>query len=143
MQCKRSGSQLLVTNRNNSLWFISALVSASKYALCIYLLELANSLLKARTRFFVSASEITKVCFMHVCSALKKGSRCANNWFLQQKYKVFLTDFAQNFLNIVLISSMYNAKAYTAIHWNVKNSHVTHPSHIKCSSMGTCRTKIH
>ncbi len=73
-----------------------------------------------------SASELTPVCFIHVCSASKKRSRYAKNWFHWMKYNVFPADIAQNLLNLVLISSMYNAEAYAAIRGNVKNSHVAH-----------------
>ncbi len=70
--------------------------------------------------FSASASERTPVSFIRVCSALKKGSRCAKNWFRWMKYNVFPADNAWNLLNLVLISSMYNAEAYAAIRGNVK-----------------------
>ncbi len=73
-----------------------------------------------------SASELTPVWFIHVCSALKKGSRNAKNWFHRMKYNVFSADIAWNLLNLVLISSMYNAEAYADIRGNVKNSHGAH-----------------
>ncbi len=42
------------------------------------------------------------------------------------KYNVFPADTAWNLLNLVLISSIYNAEAYADIRGNVKNSHVAH-----------------
>ncbi len=57
-----------------------------------------------------NASKLTLDCFVYILSALKKGSRCANNWFRRMTDKVFLVVIASFLQNLLLISSMHNTK---------------------------------